>query len=413
MKKVLNTNEKVMIIYSLIILYLSGSVMSAIATDNLIYRFILIIGLLMSFGFTINNFKNKISKKTIFFYLLIICSIFIQFLISGSNVSLFVSRIIWLILFIQSLHFLKKNNIDFFHYLYIGIVIIATYSIFFFVSINVLKISLPYKYMNSGDYLKYKNYFYIFFECPSMYSTNVWGHTFTRLQGLFWEPGAFQIFINFALYRLLFYESGKHKMTIYFLFLICIVLSLSTTGLLLFSFLTIYRAYCSKQISTKIRILLFLPFIILIIFLILNVLSIKRASFAGNVSFNLRINDIKTGYQIFLEHPIFGTGFDNNSEFIKYQKLNRGSSNGLVTMFYTLGVFGTLLIAYPYIYNSCLYKKKDDKAGRIAFLICLIISTAAEPILTLPIFWLLLANEVNEMIEYKRNKIEDVQIIKI
>ena len=115
-------------------------------------------------------------------------------------------------------------------------------------------------------------------------------------------------------------------------------------------------------------------------------------------SASLRFADIVHGLSVFLNHPIIGTGFGNESEFIMLDMFSRGSSNGLLSYAYMTGIVGLLFAFFPFISNLLHYR---EKKRQIVWIVIIILVNFSEPIYDLPIMAFLLGIEYMKMFERK------------
>ena len=181
-----------------------------------------------------------------------------------------------------------------------------------------------------------------------------------RNNGLWWEPGAYQVIINLAFLLGLAFKRVSIKD--YFLFLIVIVSTGSTAGVIIFSILSFI--YFRNNMNYK---LIFISLIIIVPFLFLTSfyeLVLESKFNVDNASTNSRFNDAFVAIKMFLDHPFIGTGFGDIEILEKYTtKYFYGTgSNGLLLLLANLGILSfTILI--PVIFPGYLigFNKKIDK----------------------------------------------------
>lgn len=161
---------------------------------------------------------------------------------------------------------------------------------------------------------------YNLFICVTPVSKN-----FYRAYGFFWEPGAFQTFINLAILITIFEKSRnqhKHLLILY----VCLLLTYSTTGWIVGVInlcVLIFKKYFDSRKS--IIPLLWIPLLIIGVFtfLIVSPDNIDGASFGANklrqfiegpshhtaTSASTRRDGFYYGFKIFVENPLIGGGF--------------------------------------------------------------------------------------------------------
>lgn len=181
-----------------------------------------------------------------------------------------------------------------------------------------------------------------------------------RNNGLWWEPGAYQVIINLAFLLGLAFKRVSTKD--YFLFLIVIVSTGSTAGIIIFSILSFI--YFRKNMNYKLiftAILIILPFLFLTSF---YEVVIESKLNIDNASANSRLNDAVIAIKMFLDYPLIGTGFGDIELLNEYKlKYYYGTgSNGLLLLLANLGVLSFILFI-PLIFPGYLkgFNNKIDK----------------------------------------------------
>lgn len=137
----------------------------------------------------------------------------------------------------------------------------------------------------------------------------------TRNSGIFWEPGAFQIFVNLGYYFSILINKISKKL--FFIFLITQITIASSTGVLVFILLTglAYLKYKNMN-NTLNKIKIFL--VAILFFIVLNALSILNKiveKFDENsssfMSFASRRNDFILDVHMFYDNILMGIGYGN------------------------------------------------------------------------------------------------------
>lgn len=197
---------------------------------------------------------------------------------------------------------------EFKEYFYIIIRFLAIYSLITFV-LSVIFPSLmdflPYVERNGTSY--HNAIFSIVSD-----STYV-----TRNFGIFWEPGAYSIYLNVALYFELF--ENKFDLRRVILLAVTILSTLSTLGIvcmaiLFCAFLTTDNKVTSKRIKGMVLVAGAFGLVFLVIYggdFIYHVFN--KLKFSGNTvndSTAVRINAIIYPFNTFLSEPYFGVGYD-------------------------------------------------------------------------------------------------------
>ena len=400
MKFRINKMNILMDFYAVLIILLSGTVFASVESMTAIYNCFLAIFIAVNLIFVIKSvFPGKYKKSFFIIVIIVIAYVALEYLISSSTASLFFTRMIILLLFLLSFPWFSKKNVDIFHHIFRIVIFLSFISIFLFVLIDIIKIQIPYTLVSTGPYTHYTNYCNLLFEYSPMYTVSFGGITFQRLQSIFWEPGAYQIFLNFAFYRLLFKENVNQKLKSKLISLLAvnIILTLSTTGIALFIVIVFLRIYYSKYFNRTSRMALIIPIFCFFAIVFSYLINIKLANAGGKVSYSLRIADIVQGWELFTRHPLFGVGFNNQEAFMQIQKMDRGSSNGVITFLFSMGLVGSIIFIIPFIHNY-IRMNRENRNSQIVFIIWFLVVNLTEPIITTPFFWLIFAYEIYTMV---------------
>ena len=250
------------------------------------------------------------------------------------------------------------------------------------------KLPLLYK----GEEIIYANAIFHVFPLP------VWLPTLLRNNGVFWEPGAYQAFINLALIlELLNDQKSKIRIVI---FILGVLSTGSTTGyfiLLLIGLMVLLSN--KKKYLLKFSILLL---IVLFIFSpLFNNYVLEKINSDGErySSFARRNEDWKADLNIAKESMFIGIGYNHYFEvfpnFIdsKHKGIVTSSSNSLSS---TIAIYGIFLFMILFFLNYKLsmiiasYLNGFYSVNSLIIFIVLIIIYSSEPLLLTPL-WLSLA----------------------
>ena len=375
-----NINFKKIIIiiaylYVFSMIYQSGSVMAALIRSGFLVSLTKIILLVTP---VICALFFKIKKKYLMF-LKVLIPFFILFVLINSFLYLegVLSLIYKTILIMSSIYiylFMSKNKVNIHNIIYNVIVLIASITIFFYYLVEIVRVTLPYKEVFFENSYHYRDYFGLFF-------TYHYSYEIPRLSGLFWEPGAYQIYLNIALFYYIF--GNKNKKWQLFILILNIIFTQSTTGYCITCLLLaigILRCklfdYESKKKFFMIGLIFACIFIAYFMYKKILTTSVEMGSYS------LRMGDIKNGLRIFINNPIIGVGFGNELPFIANDVFGRGSSNGLISYLYMTGFVGIVFALSPFIINI---RKSVNKSARLLWLLLFLLFNACEPIYNLPI----------------------------
>jgi len=250
----------------------------------------------------------------------------------------------------------------------------------------------------------YETFFNIFFYVPKKCLVSVFGLEFCRNQGLFWEPGILQAFLNI----LFFIEAFIIKKSKALLIIIGFVLltTYSTTGL---SILLLQGIVYIHNEFKKNKLFLFIVAVLIPIYLVLQVNVEEKVQGEKEASFQKRFFDLTQPFYIALENPITGIGLDSEQfqklreEFyftsstldyihnqtglgLKVSVTDKGSSNSIMFLLAATGFPTAILFIYM------LFKQQIIKDKRWLWMIIIIISVMSEPLLLRPFFFIFIVS---------------------
>lgn len=210
-------------------------------------------------------------------------------------------------------------------------------------------------------YIFFSGFFTSFRILDTQYSTFLYiftfhefadlGFLFKRPDGFFFEPGVFQIYLNIFLFICLFVR--KQRLLDIGLAVAAVVATQSTTGIviLLLQFSVAYLLWLrTADRSQKLGVFVFVPIMLLPLgaYMTYNVTEKFYGQLSGSAE--AREYDLRTGINVALEQPLTGIGFDYEKYFdvasrVGYREAElsreniteRGNTNGIVVMFYSLG----------------------------------------------------------------------------
>lgn len=217
-----------------------------------------------------------------------------------------------------------------------------------------------------------------------------------RPDGFFFEPGVFQIYLNLYLYLALFvFRKPQHAA----LAIVAVLCAQSTTGLLVMLLMLAYAALRElravslrrKLAVTALALILAAP----LLGVTVNNLESKTEG-ENRGSAWAREYDLLTGVGVIGAHPLIGIGFNYSDYYREAQQYSfadtalsedhleqRGNSNGLVTLFYSLGIpLGLLFLAG--LYRQRLFPH------RLLFGTCMMLCLFGEALALSPFFLFLI-----------------------
>ena len=251
----------------------------------------------------------------------------------------------------------------------------------------------------------YETFLNIFFYVPQKCLITVFGLEFCRNQGVFWEPGILQAFLN----SLFFLEAFIIKRSRVLLLVIVLVIftTYSTTGLailLLQGLVYVYNEFKKNKALFLLIVSALIP-----IYLILEVNVEDKVKGEKEASFQKRFFDLTQPFYIALENPITGIGLDAEQfqkfreEFyftsptlnyiynqtgvgLKVDVTDKGSSNSIMFLLAATGFPTTFIFIYMF------FKQQIIKEKKWLWMMIMLISVMSEPLLLRPFFFIFVAS---------------------
>lgn len=392
MNKKITFKPNVFLIYLeiIIMIWLSGTVISAVQPDSMSYNIARLIFFIIALYFAI---KSVAVKRGYLNYVGIFCVLFFVYFIlnlilyPASWFNLLYRCIMFILLFLDFAYW-EKKQLNWQEKFYNVVIIIAIISLSFYLMVNVVKIPLAYTTIVGDSNVPYQNYYgiYFFYGNPNR---------LVRLSGLFWEPGVYQIYLNLALF---YYVHSKRKKIIELaLILANIILTFSTTGMAIACALIAYMFLRTNKMGLRNKLFISLPILTAALITIWQVVGAKVEATSSAGSYYIRALDFQLGLKLFRENFLFGTGFLNTEVFKNLNTYNltgpKGSSNGFITWCYTTGIIGIVFVIYPFLKKHKSIINKGNKLDNITYILLLFVVNNSEPIYQLPIMIFLLAWE--------------------
>ena len=190
---------------------------------------------------------------------------------------------------------------------------------------------------------------------------NNFGSVFLRNHGIFWEPGVFQIYINFALIIYLFYQK-KFSIKKVLIYSLSIFITFSTAGYIVYAVIMLSYFLNSKDFSsinkTYRRLFVFLFSAVLLIVLLSETSGILYDKLFSkfdmqNGSFLARFNSIVSDFYMVKSSPWIGVGMGNINkltEFYARQVLGVYADSNSNGVFYQFAAYG-LIFGFTYLFG--------------------------------------------------------------
>ena len=217
--------------------------------------------------------------------------------------------------------------------------------------------------------------------------TEEYGFLGYRNCGIFWEPGLYQIYLNFALIYFLYSPKlfYKNKWLVVFYLIFSVYTTGSTTGLFLCAFIIGYYMIFNSKMNNAMKFIVITVAIVLSGGVIYSYLLLNLTTKMDSASYLARMTDLTFGFEVFKEKPFLGYGIANDIYTAKFSAMfgiERGDSNGLMNLLISFGLIGLVVyvISLYRFAKSCV----SIFADRVILLVLLwaIVSLCTEPIST-------------------------------
>ena len=392
LNKLNSHNEKCANVFAMI--FLVCVVLSSGSTFNILNSTLVTGMLILSCIAYIIVSDLYINKKNIIFIIVLIGFWFLQCGFDTSAYSLVIKYSVKTVCILFFSSYAIKNKID-----VIGIVskIIFVCSIASFVVYLLLFTGIPLPTI-TGEGINIPTVFYL---NGVEYSRDL-GIWLYRNCGIFWEPGLYQVYLNFILFYYLFKNHDYIKSAF---IIINVLTTFSIAGIAVCGVLVLIYLYTSKY--KKAFCIALLIFAMLCILILLPIFLEVWLNKTETGSFSYRTKDITYGIKVGMQTPIFGSGLSSTAYaeyFLQEMDVYRGNSNGVINIFLWFGIFGLIFFTYAYKktidYINSYY---NIKVG-LAFTVFIFASLMNEPITTLSLPMLLVGLGMNYKFAETREK---------
>ena len=232
---------------------------------------------------------------------------------------------------------------------------------------------------------------YLFYYMPSRNELSAMSGLFCRNQGLFWEPGVLQIFLNVLFFIDAFVSKSQKKLTLC-LTILAVIVTYSTTGIVILAVQLV--VFFWDQIRRNILIAPVLIALTIPFYQLMQQNVEYKMVGEGSTSAQVRMFDLVQQVVIAVDNPITGVGLDdqvykiNRSKYsvniaqLDYESLEKGSSNSVLFLM----AAGGLPFAFYILYS--LFKQTLIRNQKVLFILVFLLSVMSEPVLLKPFFLL-------------------------
>ena len=288
-----------------------------------------------------------------------------------------------------------RNKNNFVDYLYVALLIVLIHSL-----INFLIFPLI-----SGSLIKISNWHYecssflrLFFYIPEKYPVDILGFSMVRNQGLFWEPGVLQVFLNIMLFLNLFVR--RFNLVVIALITFAILTTFSTTGLMV-----MFLQFVFYSVTIVKRNLLLFPILIGVLIGLYAITSLNltdKVLGEGATSFQIRFFDLVQPVYIAADYPLTGVGLDDQQyievrkrmdynlwiDGISFDSVEKGATNSILFFLATTGFPATIFLLFM------LYRQSFITNNKKLFFVLMVFSLMSEPLLLKPFFFIFVISGV-------------------
>tara|TARA_B110001469_G_scaffold2707_1_gene2791 strand:+ start:2728 stop:3990 length:1263 start_codon:yes stop_codon:yes gene_type:complete len=349
--------------------------------------------------------KTKVNSIFITFFILVILgSINYYFSIIAQTANKYLFHLLSVTLSSLFLfHFINnRTHQQLIRSLYVALGLIVFHSLFNAIAYFFLKDNLI---IITSEYHECETFMNIFFYDTERAATSLYGLEFCRNQGLFWEPGILQIFLNIFFFLEAFII--KKRKSLLLLTAIVVLTTYSTTGLALLLIQSVVYLFNEFKTNKWLILLVFVLGIPLYMIFSLNVED--KIQGEKQASFQKRYFDLIQPLFIALENPLTGIGLDveqfqnmRQEFYISSSSLNaiqektgveskvngtdKGSSNSITYLMAAMGFPTAIFVLYMF------FKQQIIKEKKWLWMLIMVASVMSEPLLLRPFFLLFIVS---------------------
>jgi hypothetical protein len=224
-----------------------------------------------------------------------------------------------------------------------------------------------------------------------------------RNSGFAWEPGAFSVFINFAIFlNLIFNKFKLRKNYAIYILIITLISTQSTTGYSIFLLIAVFYFMNINMGSGKV---LFIPLLAIAILYVFNLpfmyekidaLSNEKISDIVSIGKKEWNNDkvitaqrfvsLQIDFIDFMKNPILGYGGHDEDMWTRKGNINIVSISGIGKILARFGLVGSLFFLIVLYRNSKMYSKKFNFKGGLVLFFLIIQVSVSYSLIENPIF---------------------------
>lgn len=371
--------DSIRYIIAVLIVLISGTAVYSVDQFSTL-RSITLVALIIILFYTLVK-SNNLKKKNITIYIMCVVVFFGILILKSSGEFFGIITKMFMVILLTNYCYSSNNSYKLFEIIYKIVIVCSSIALVFWVLLFVLKVKLPYFYIENGFY---KSYFYLFYTQEG-YIEKIGSFSFYRLQSIFWEPGVFAVYLLIALYYYSFLAK-KRNIKHFIILVLCLILTMSTTGLIVGVGLLV--VYILKRIKAVIAKMLIIIPMGLSAMSVISYFWLEKKNSIISPSYQLRMYDMTRSLEIWKDNFWVGTGYNNTALFEIEGRY--GNSNGLLNWCMTTGIIGLLVIIIP-MFANCLWLKSKERVMSIIYFALFILINFTEPLIQTPLMLLLIS----------------------
>lgn len=256
--------------------------------------------------------------------------------------------------------YIVVSRLNFYIFSTIFIKIVLILSFFSLFSLAVFHFNIPSFLPDfvAIDHRQLRNFLFFAADNHNL-EYRIWGGVY-RITGLWWEPGAFQLFVNLAVIFAIINQSLTKKQ--YILFAVTIMLIKSTTGMIVFILLSliIVNKLLNIHVNAKYLRYFFVAIVIMAMswyaYPLMDKFHPESQYFA---SFLSRYNDVVVSYHLLLDNFFLGYGYGHLEKIIPYavkyasvgDAVRVSGADGITMLIAQTGILGIFFLWHFFIPN--------------------------------------------------------------
>lgn len=221
------------------------------------------------------------------------------------------------------------------------------------------------------------------------------GQYIYRNSGIFAEAPMFNLWLNIALAIELFLRDRISKFRVLIL-VVTVFTTMSVTGILFLALaVTLYLILHYQGVGTIRRALVIVISVLFILPVMVGIVNYSMGLKADTVSYQMRLADYLSGFELFLEFPVFGGGYGNLQSLMDYSYSPNGIigfSNSLTAVLGTGGLWMSALVYIPHF--GALFTRWTGSKKLCCFATCVLFLFCSTAYFSRYIFVVLLAAEM-------------------